>query len=112
MHIVRVFKASLIPLQPEAIINQPSSSLPAIVVNAPQDEISSNQETPSDQLNVPDPATDAARELEAASTDFSKINVISVPSKISNAIGLVGSVPLFVDTLSQFNGIMDKIGMV
>jgi hypothetical protein len=81
-------------------------------VTAPQDEISSNQETPSDQLNVPDLATDAARELEAASTDFSKINIVSVPSKISNAIGLVDSVPSFVDTLTQFNGIMDKIGMV
>lgn len=83
-------------------------------MNPLQDEIpsASSQETPSD-IHTPVPAVvDVAHECEAAANAISKMKMIVMPSNINNMIGLIVFVPPFLDTFSQFNGIMKQIGQV
>ena len=82
-------------------------------MTAPQDEISSIQETPPTQRNAPDPATVGAA-LETASGAVSEMEtptgkIKTVASTISNVDNPVSS---FLKTLSTFNNLVDKIATV
>ena len=89
------------------------------MVTAPQDEISSIQETPPTQHNPPDPATVGAA-LETASGAVSEMEtpagkiktVASTISNVDDPIALVDSVSSILKTLSRFNNLVDKMATV